>query len=160
MGVFADYRYESHFNEPMLAHEAGKGLMLALENPGGRVVGACSLREGGTFYEQHTALLDFLVAPTYADQTGELLQAAVARAADKGWRLLKSERGDGDEDKEDALAEAGFTVAAELPAYFRDGSRERSLRVWRLDVPADTSPGRSRGSYYGGLPDFRATQSA
>lgn len=160
MGVFADYRYESHFNEPMLAHEAGKGLVLALENPEGRVVGACSLREGGTFYEQRTALLDFLVAPAYAEQTAELLQAAVARAADNGWCLLKSERGDGDEDKEDALAEAGFTVAAELPGYFRDERQERSLRIWRLDVPTDASPGRSRGAYYGGLPDFRVTQGA
>lgn len=156
-GVFHDYRFESHFNAMMQAHEEKKGLLLVLECPRQRLVGACFLEAGSSYYEQHTATVDFLVAAPYRDQAEELLRAAIARAQERGWRLLVSQRGDGDQDKEALLSRLGFTMAAEIPGYFRDGERERNLRLWScpLSAPA-TGPvePRPRSDYYGGFPRF------
>lgn len=155
-GVFGDYRFESHFNGMIQAHEKGKGLLLALECPRGRVVGACCLSEGASFYEQHVAAMDFLVASPYGDQTADLLRAAVAKAPERGWSLVLSERAHGDEGKETALVQLGFATVAEIPAYFRDGENERSLRIWCLRLSPSAPATRPRSDYYGGLPQFLA----
>ena len=128
--------------------EGDRGFILVLENPRRRVVGCAIAERLPTFHQQHAAQLSFRVAPEYADQTGELLDAAASRAQRIGVCVLQACAAEGDGDARQALEQAGFELEAVLPRRLRTGNGLTGLAVYGRQL-AETGPRRPRHEYYG-----------
>ena len=145
---FRGTRFEGHFMRLMRRVEEDRGLIVVLENPRRRVVGCAIAERLPTFHQQHVAQLSFRVAPEYADQTGELLDAAASRAHRIGVCVLQAYAAEGDGDAGQALEQAGFELEAVLPRRLRTGNGLTGLAVYGRQL-AETGPRRPRHEYYG-----------
>ena len=147
---FRDTRYESHFLKTFRRLEGGRGLCLALENAGGRLVGLATVERRDTFAEQHTAVLSFRVAPAFMSRSAALLGAAVERCTALGIAVLNVYAADCDADQKQLLEEAGFAEEARFRDRLRAGDGYVDLVVYgrRVSLPAPAPFGE--GDYYGG----------
>jgi GNAT superfamily N-acetyltransferase len=159
--VFRDMRFESHFVRLMRRIEQQRGAFLVLENPQRRVVGTAVFERLDSFAEQHVATLSFRVCPAYRTQAAELLEAAAQHAAELSIHCLQVFSAAGDEDQQELLAAAGFTIEACLRERLRDGDRSEATQGWRdMLVFSRTMPGAGRpvrdpGDYYGARRDWQ-----
>ena len=145
---FRGTRFEGHFTRLMRRVEEDRGLIMVLENPRRRVVGCAIAERLPTFHEQHVAQLSFRVAPEYADQTGELLDAAASRAHRIGVCVLQAYAAEGEGDAGQTLEQAGFELEGVLPRRLRTGNGLTGLAVYGRQL-AETGPRRPRHEYYG-----------
>jgi len=151
--VFRDIRLESHFVQMLQSAEQEKGAVLALVAPNRRVVGAATLSEMDSLYEQHVKILDFCAAPAYLSQASDLLVAAIERSDALATEILQAYAASSDIQKRDALAEAGFELEAVLRDHFAVNEERLDMEVWTMHL------GRKKlrwdsSRYYGGRPSY------
>ena len=155
-GCFRDTRFESHFVYWMKQTAEAKGVILALENPAGLLVGAAAAVRKNTYFEQHVADLSFRVCPAYMDQSLELLEAVAANAMELGIGILQVRVADGDEDEKLLLRKAGFREEARLRGQLRDGDEWQDLLVYCRQITLDPAPYSSQEEYYGSRKAWQA----
>ena len=126
-----------------------KGVVIALENPAGRLVGAAALLRENSFSEQHVAALSFRVCPAYLNQGPELLEAAVARAEGLGIGIVQMHLAECDDDLLELARAAGFREEARLPRRLRDGDGWLDLLVYGRLVSSDLPTRFGEEEYYG-----------
>ena len=151
--VMRDVRYESHYLRVWKPASEGRGCVLVLENPLGRVVGIASAVETDGFYEQHVHLVDCWACPAYLDALPVLLEALVRRAAAGGAEVVQAYLAAGDAPKRAAFAAAGFGVEARLRDRLLAGAAGAGrvdLLVYSRFLGPRTAGLRPTGSYYGG----------
>lgn len=151
--VFRDVRLESHFVQMLQSAEQEKGAVLALVAPNRRVVGAATLTEMDSLYEQHVKILDFCVAPAYLGQASHLLRAVIERAGALATEILQAYTASSDLQKRDALADAGFELEAVLRGHFAVNEERLDMEVWTMHLGRKKARWDS-SRYYGGKPSY------
>ena len=148
-GVFGDTRYERHFVELMRRTEDGRGAVLVLENPLGRMVGLAAFVRGGGFYEQHVGYVSCFVCPAYWEQVPEFLAAVGERAGAMSIGVLQTYVADGDEAAIDMWRRGGFAAEARLRGRLRDGKQTRDLLVFATEIAGAQQQRKPRDDFYG-----------
>ena len=154
-GCYLHSRYERHFVTLMKRIENGKGAMVVLQNPKGRVVGVAVLERVDTFSEQHVATLSFRVCPPYFQQVPELLDAAKQRAEELSIRVLQIYIASPDEQQIELVKAAGFSQEARLRDRLGGEDGEMDLLIYSSTLPGSWRPMRDQGDYYGGRPSWQ-----
>jgi ribosomal protein S18 acetylase RimI-like enzyme len=153
--VFRDMRYEGHYLRVWKPCSQGRGQVLVLENPLGRVVGIASLVEVDSYFEQQIRVLECWACPAYLAQLPALVEALVEEAARARVEIIQAYVAETDAMKLAILAAAGLREEARLAARLRAGNRRVDLLIYSRSLGCETGPARPLGTYYGARPVWR-----
>ncbi len=110
------------------------GAWLGLVNAEGALVGSGALEPRGNEREPIGGELDLFVHPAFAAAAGELLDALIGAASERGWRWLLARLGEEDRAKIELLTAAGFHDIGRLEDGLSIGGRTQAIRLLRLDL--------------------------
>ena len=113
------------------------------------MVGAAAMERADTFQEQHVATLGFRTTPEYAEQTADLLDAAMEKAKSISIRTLQISIAACDEDQARLAMLAGFTEEARLKDRLRSGEGFTDLLIYARTSRQTVEPFRRIDHYYG-----------
>ena len=106
------------------------GALWVLENAAGRVVGAATVTRLDQTAQRHAPLLDFLVAPGYVGQAGELVQRAIDGLRGTDVEHVCAYLASCDGQKVEILRSAGFERVARLPRQLSVNDHHYDLEIY------------------------------
>jgi hypothetical protein len=106
------------------------GGLWVLENPARRLVGAATVTPPDLSAQAHAPIIDFLVAPAYADQAPGLLTAALAASRSGGAACVRCCVASCDCQKIDVLHQVGFHREATLEGQLKAGCDRFDLHIY------------------------------
>jgi ribosomal protein S18 acetylase RimI-like enzyme len=153
--VFREMRYESHYIRVWKPSSEGRGQVLVLENPLGRLVGIASLVEVDSYYEQHVRVLECWACPAYLPQLPLLIERLIAEAPHEQVEIVQAYVAETDAEKREILADAGLREEARLPSRLRVGDDRIDLLVYSKALGSDGRAAHPLAGYYGARPAWR-----
>jgi GNAT superfamily N-acetyltransferase len=110
------------------------GAWLAMVNQQGALVGSGPMEPHGNEAAIAGADMDLFVHPTFQDEARTLLTAMLDEARARGWRWLRAELGERDDEKRKLLGTAGFREIGRMSAALEIGGNRQDVRVLRVDL--------------------------
>ena len=113
--------------------ERGGGLW-ALETQDKRLVGAATLIYYDRTGQASAPVVDFLIVPSYLDQAGGLLHAALGGAETTGARFVRIHLASPDSDKVQVVRDIGFHLEAIIAGEFTAGDDRFDLHIYTYEL--------------------------
>jgi hypothetical protein len=148
-------RYESHYIRIWKPSSEGRGQVLVLECPLGRLVGIASLVEVDSYHEQHVRVLECWACPAYLPQLPALVEQLIDEAPREQVEIVQAYVAAIDAEKCAILAAAGLHEEARLSDRLRIGDDRIDLLVYSRALGRGAQPAHPLGSYYGARPSWR-----
>lgn len=152
---FNNTRYEYHFVKIFTQVQKSDGKFFLLESNEKRVVGSVILLRKNSFLEQHLGSLSFRIAPSYQQNTLDIIEHAKECARNIGISILESHVAASDSDQIKFLELAGFKLTTRLKNRLYNGRTWTDLLIYTIEEKHTGKNRKDKSEFYGARQEWQ-----